>query len=156
MSGFMTIETILRPKCHFLKQSVLNQRMSSSHLYWHIYPQRQIRPGLRGNLLLVLEVPWMAWTPVIRNIFDPCGRDFARIDSETFFSFIQCEHHGILYAGVNKPGVYDIMLADPPMPNGEADYTLYNHEIVVRARNYFLADPNLAFKSMPSHMAQLL
>ena len=156
MSGFMTIETILRLKCYSLNRRFLSRRMRSPHLYWHIYPQQQIRAELRGNLLLVLEVPWAAWTPVLRNIFDPAGRDFPRIDSETFLSFMQSEHHGILYAGLSKPAVYDLMLADPPMPNRDADYALYNHEIVARARNYFLVDPNLGFKSMPDHMTQLL
>jgi hypothetical protein len=130
--------------------------MNSPHLYWHIYPQKQIRAELRGNLFLVLEVPWAARTPVLRNMFDPDGRDFPRINSGTFLSFIQSEHHGILYAGVNKPAVCNLMLADPQMPNRDADYALYNHEIVRRARNYFLVDPNLGFKSMPDHMTQLL
>lgn len=130
--------------------------MSSPHLYWHIYSQRQIRHELRGHLLLVLEVPWIGMTPVVRNILDPQSRDFRLTGTGAFLSFMQREHHGILYAGVNKPAVCELMLADPSMPQGGGDYALYNHEIIARARNYFLLDPNLGFKSMPDHMAQLL
>lgn len=130
--------------------------MSAPHLYWHIYPEKQIRPELRGNLLLVFEVPWTAWTPVIRNVFDQRSQDFPWDPRGTFLSCMQPEHHGVLYAGVSKAAVYDLMLADPSLPHADSDYGLYNHEVIAGARNYFLLDPNLGFKTMPSHMAQLL
>ena len=130
--------------------------MRPAHLYWHIYPRHQIRLELRGNLLFVLEVPWVAGCPVLRNIFDRTGRDFPRKPVGRFPEFTRSEHHGIIYAGVNKAAVYDLMLSDPPMSNTDTDYALYNQSIVASARNFFLIDPNLGFKSMPQHMAQLL
>lgn len=130
--------------------------MRSAHLYWHIYPQHQIRLELRGRLAFVLEVPWAVGCPVVRNIFDPTGRDFPRTNPEVFSGSLRPEHHGILYAGVNKAAVYELMLSDPAMLTGGSDYALYNREIVANARNFLLIDPNLGFKVMPQHMAQLL
>jgi hypothetical protein len=130
--------------------------MRSPHLYWHIYPRHQIRPELRGNLLFVLEVPWAPGSPVLRNIFDPTGRDFPRTSPASFPEFMRTEHHGILYAGLNKTAVYDLMLADLPVSKTDPDYAIYNRQIVANARNLLLLDPNLGFKAMPHHMAQLL
>jgi hypothetical protein len=130
--------------------------MRSPHLYWHIYPRHQIRLELRGDLLFVLEVPWAPGSPVLRNIFDPTGRDFPRTTPARFPEFMRTEHHGILYAGVNKAAVYDLMLTDPALMGEEGDYVFYNRDIVSNARNFFLVDPNLGFKSMPQHMTQLL
>jgi len=66
------------------------------------------------------------------------------------------DYHGILYAGISKAAVYELMLSDPMMIKQDADYALYNGDIVANARNFLLLDPNLGFKSMPQHMAQLL
>ena len=129
--------------------------MRSSQLYWHIYPREQIRSNFRGNLVFVLEVPWQAGCPVLRNIFDPTGEDFPKNPCR-FPEFSRADYHGILYAGVNKTAVYELMLSDPPLLQADADYALYNREIVAGARNFFLIDPNLGFKTMPQHMAQLL
>lgn len=130
--------------------------MRASHLYWHIYPRDQIRAKLRGNLVFILEIPWASGCPVLRNIFDPTGQDFPRTIPIRFPEFMRAEHHGVLYSGVNKAAVCDLMLSDPPMIKEDADYAVYNREIVANARNFFLIDPNLGFKSMPQYMAQLL
>jgi len=130
--------------------------MRSAHLYWHIYSQDQIRPEWRGPLAFVLEVPWVTGNPVVRNVFDPTGRDFPRTNPNGLAGSLRGEHHGILYAGVNKAAVYELMLSDPAIRTEDADYSLYNREIVANARNFFLIDPNLGFKVMPQHMAQLL
>ncbi len=106
--------------------------------------------------MLVLEVPWLPGSPVLRNIFDPTGRDFPRISPPTFSSWMSAQHHGIVYAGLNKSAVYDLMLSDPQISKTDPDYAVYNREIVANARNIFLLDPNLGFKAMPHHMAQLL
>ena len=130
--------------------------MRPAHIYWHIYPEEQIRPEFRGRLTLVLEVPWVPGSPVVRNIFDATGRDFPRTNAPTFSALLSTKHHGILYAGINKNAVYDLMLSDPPINQKDVDYVSYNREIVANARNLFLRDPNLGFKAMPQHMAQLL
>jgi len=128
--------------------------MSSSHVYWHIYPQDQIKSELRGNLVLVLEVPWAAGSPVIRRIVDPTGLDFPCTGA--FCGVLRTDHHGIMYVGVNKSAAYDLMLADPPMLLADTSYALYNRDIIRNARNFFLIDPNRGFKAMPQHMIQLL
>ena len=129
--------------------------MRLPHLSWHIYPQEQIRPELGGNLAFVLEVPWSPNSPVLRNIFDPTGTEFPRA-SFRLLNLERQDHHGILYAGVNRAAVCDLMLSDPQLLNEAPDYALYNRQIVANARNFFLLDPNLGFKSMPQHMAHLL
>ncbi|HTL59873.1 MAG TPA: hypothetical protein VL361_29650 [Candidatus Limnocylindrales bacterium] len=130
--------------------------MRPAHIYWHIYSEEQIRPEFRGRLVLTLEVPWLAGSPVVRNIFDPTGRDFPTATASSLQSLMSAKHHGILYVGLNKEAVYDLMLSDPPIAKQDADYASYNREIVANARNLFLLDPNLGFKAMPQHMAQLL
>src|SRR5215467_9090754 len=104
--------------------------MRPSHLYWHIYPREQIRPELRGNLVFVLEIPWASGFPVLRNIFDPTGRDFPPTTPGRFPYFMRAEQHGIIYQAVNKAAVFDLMLSDPPLTKQHADYALYNREIV--------------------------
>ena len=128
----------------------------SAHIYWHIYPEEQIRLEFRGRLVLVLEIPWLPGSPVIRHIFDATGRDFPPIDPSSFSALMSAKHHGILYMGVNKEAVCELMLSDPPITKDDADYAFYNREIVANARNLLLLDPNLGFKAMPQHMAQLL
>ena len=111
---------------------------------------------MRGNLLLLFEVPWQTGSPVIRSILDPSGLDFPSASIEGFHGLLRTDHHGIMYVGVNKSAAYDLMLADPPMLAEDADYTIYNRDIVRNARNFFLIDPNRGFKAMPQHMIQLL
>ena len=130
--------------------------MSKCHHYWHIYPQTQIKHGLHGGLVCVLEVPWRASKPVVRCVLDPAGLDFPGQKALTFPSLLSPDHHGVMYVGVSKTAVCDLMLTDPPMMADQPDYTLYNRQIISRARNFFLVDPNRGFKAMPQHMVQLL
>jgi len=130
--------------------------MSSLHVYWHLYAQNQIKPHLRGRLICVLEVPWVAGTPVVRDIFDPSGNDFPGQRDLPFPALRRANHHGILYAGVSKEAVYELMLNDAQMVPEDPTYAKYNHQIVSGARNFFLLDPNRAFKAMPQHLVQLL
>lgn len=130
--------------------------MSKCHHYWHLYPQIQIKRGLRGGLICVLEVPWSSRTPVVRRVFDPAGSEFPGQKTLSFPALLSPDHHGIMYIGVNKTSVCDLMLNDPPMPADQPDYTIYNRQIISRARNFFLVDPNRGFKAMPQHMVQLL
>ncbi len=130
--------------------------MRSSHLYWHLYPQDQIKAELRGGLTCVLEVPWVSGSPVLRDIIDPSGCDFPGGCPAHFPTLRHADHHGILYSGVNKMAVFDLMLTDPRMLPDDSDYSLYNRQIISNARNFFLLDPNRGFKAMPHHLVQLL
>jgi len=130
--------------------------MRAHHIYWHIYPQDQIKPELRGGLIFVLEVPWEAGSPVVRDIVDTTGRDFPARTRFKFPSLPRPDYHGIMYVGVNKPAVYDLMLLDPQIIPENPDYSRYNAGIIANARNFFLRDPNRGFKALPQHLAQLL
>ena len=130
--------------------------MSSPHVYWHIYPQNQIRNNLRGELICVIEVPWVSGSPVFRDIIDPAGQDSRSQTEVRFPALLRPNHHGIMYIGVNKPAVYKLMLTDPQMEPEDANYAVYNRQIITNARNFFLLDPNRGFKAMPQHLVQLL
>ncbi|HVV71168.1 MAG TPA: hypothetical protein VHI52_06670 [Verrucomicrobiae bacterium] len=130
--------------------------MRRCHIYWHIYPQDQIKPALHGNLVCLLEVPWTAVTPVVRDVFDPAGGEFPNHMALRFPRPMREDHHGIMYLGVNKAAIFKLALLDPQMPIEATDYSRYNRQIISRARNFFLLDPNLGFKAMPQHMVQLL
>jgi hypothetical protein len=128
----------------------------SPHVYWHLYPRDQIKPTLRGNLICVLEVPWAPGSPVVRDVIDSIGRDFPPRSVVRFPALMHPDHHGILYVGVNKTAVYDLMLIDPQLLPIDSTYSFYNRQIVSNARNFFLLDPNRGFKTMPQHLIQLL
>jgi len=128
----------------------------SPHVYWHVYPREQIKPELRGDLLCMIEVPWTPGSPVVRDIVDPTGRDFPNQAVSRFPALMRADHHGILYAGVSKTAVNDLMLTDPQLLPIDSAYSFYNRQIVSNARNFFLLDPNRGFKTMPQHMVQLL
>jgi hypothetical protein len=121
-----------------------------------MYPQGQIKPALRGNLVFVLAVPWVVGSPVVRDILDPIGNDFPGQPIIRLPALIHPDHHGIMYIGVNKSAICDVMCADPKMVPEDPNYAVYNRQIVANARNFFLLDPNRGFKTMPQHMVQLL
>ncbi len=130
--------------------------MRPSHVYWHIYPRDQVKSALRGELFCVLEVPWKSGSPVVRDIVDPTGRDFPGQALLRFPALMRPDYHGIVYAGVSKSAVYNLMLSDPQIVSEDPGYSRYNRKIISNARNFFLLDPNLGFKAMPQHMVQLL
>ena len=130
--------------------------MRSPHLYFHLYPQNQIKPGLRGNLIFVLSVPWALGSPVVRDILDPSGNDFPGQKPIRFPALIRPDHHGVMYIGLNKVAICDVMLSDPQIIPEDPSFSFYNRQIVSKARNFFLLDPNRGFKTMPQHMVQLL
>jgi hypothetical protein len=130
--------------------------MRSPHVYFHIYPQNQMKPALRGHLILVLGVPWGLRSPVVRDILDPAGNDFVGQPIMRLPALIRPDHHGIVYIGVNESAICDMMLGDPQMLPEDANYAVYNRQIVSNTRNFFLLDPNRGFKTMPQHLVQLL
>jgi len=130
--------------------------MKSTHVYWHIYPRAQIKPALQGNLIYVLEVPLVAGSPVIRDVIDPSERDFPGPDALGCPSLGHSGRRGIVFCGVSKAAVYDLMLVDPRISNDDTGFTRYNADIIRNARRFFLADPEHDLKVMPEPVAQLL
>ncbi len=129
--------------------------MSSPHTYWHIYPQEQIKSSLHGRLVCVLQVPWVPSSPVIRDVVDGPGRKL-NSTAVAFPALLHHDHHGILYVGVSEPAIRRLLLTDPQIQSRDPSYASYNRQIITNARNFFLQDPNLGFKTMPQHMVQLL
>ncbi len=70
-------------------------------VYWHIYRREQIKPALRGNLVLVLEIPGEAGAPVLRHVVDRFGRDFPEAE-KTVNELLSRLTHGVVFCGVNK------------------------------------------------------
>ena len=109
-------------------------------VYWHIYRRHQIRPELRGHLLYLLEVPRQRGLPVLRHVFDPTGCDFP-IGTRQANALLRRLPHGILYRGVNKEAIYEILLRDPPITLGDASFGDYNRQLICNSREFFLVDP---------------
>ncbi|MGA2660686.1 MAG: hypothetical protein ABSH34_24630 [Verrucomicrobiota bacterium] len=130
--------------------------MKPPNVYWHVYPRTQIKPTLRGNLIYVLEVPVAAGSPVIRDIIDPSERDFPCHHTTWFPTPGQSQRRGIVFSGVSKAAVYDVMLFDPRISNDDVGLTRYNAGIVVNARSFFLIAPEHDLRVMPALAAQLL
>jgi hypothetical protein len=49
--------------------------------------------------------------------------------------------HGIVYRGVNKEAVYEVLLRDPPITLDDPQFTDYNRQIISNSRDFFLVDP---------------
>ncbi len=127
-----------------------------SDVYWHIYGQDQIRPELRGKLIYLIEVPRAIGSPVLRNIFDPTGTQFPANAPERITALLDGEHHGIIYSGVSKAAVYDVMAFDEPIRNEDYSFLLYNEQIITNSRRFFLIDPDRAPDALPCYTARLL
>lgn len=122
--------------------------MQSSDVYWHIYHREQIKPEWRGRLVYVLEVPPVAGVPIIRDIFDPTGADFPSNTRSRISAVLEGQNHGIVYAGVNKGAVYNIMKQDPLILAEDSDFARYNRELVTNSRHFFLINPHLGLNLM--------
>jgi hypothetical protein len=115
--------------------------MKSPVLYWHIYTRDQIRPEHRGNLVYVLELPATGCAPVLRDIFDPSGIDFPNAAQPRLRALLESGYHGILYIGLNKAAVYEVMAEDPQILQDDRDFSHYNCELLKNARQFFLSAP---------------
>ena len=116
--------------------------MRAQDIHWHIYPKAQIKPELHGNLIYILEVPAFAGAPVLRDVFDPTGLEFPATARRRISSLFDTHYNGIVYVGLSKTAVYDVMLYDPVLLNDDTDFAFYNRQIVANARNFFLTNPN--------------
>ena len=65
--------------------------MKSKHVHLLFYPQREIKPRLRGHLIYVLEIPRIPGLPVLRQIYDQTGKDFPLLPHSDLFSIAR-EH----------------------------------------------------------------
>ena len=130
--------------------------MKPFDVYWHIYRRDQIKPKFRGYLICVLEVPPATGLPVLRNILDPTGRDFPIAGPGALAALREFRHHAVVFEGVCKSAVYDLVAQDPVIREERPQFISYNREIVRNARQFLLADPDRSLKGMPEGTARLL
>jgi hypothetical protein len=110
------------------------------NVYWHVYRRHQIKPELRGPLVYLLEVARQPGLPVLRHVFDPTGRDFPN-GTRQAGSLLRRLPHGILYRGINKEAVYEVLLRDPPITLDDPQFAEYNRRIICNSREFFLVEP---------------
>ena len=130
--------------------------MKKLDVYWHLYRKDQIKPEFQGWLICVLEMPPVPGLPVLRNILDPNGRDFPIAGREALASLWEGRHHGVIFEGVCKSAIFDLVSQDPVIQEECPRFARYNREIVQNARQFLLADPERGLKSMPAGNARLL
>jgi len=116
--------------------------MKAPGLHWSIYGPDQVRPALRGNLVYLLEVAATGRAPILRDIFDPSGREFPNNAPARIRALIQSGYHGVVYQGVSKAAVFDVMEHDPRILADDTTFERYNRELLENARRFFLQNPH--------------
>ena len=130
--------------------------MKTLDVYWHIYRRDQIKPGFRGHLICVLEVPPVPGLPVMRSVLDPTGRDFPIAGREVLAAFLEGRHHGLVFAGVCKSAMLELVTLDPVIREERPRFMSYNRELVQNARHFLLAHTDRVLKGLPKNTARLL
>ncbi len=111
--------------------------MRKPDVYWQIYRQDQIKPQWRGRLIYVLEIPRIPGTPVLRHVFDPTGGEFPRGEGQRN-NLLRRLPHGIIYEGVNRTAVFEVMRFDPRISPQDPAFIFYNRKVVHNSRRFFL------------------
>jgi hypothetical protein len=122
--------------------------------HWHIYESEQIKPEHRGKLVYVLEIPRNPGPPVMRDVFDPIGREFPSNTRERLVAVLSEADHGIIIKGVSKAAVYAVMELDPPMLRTDSEFLDYNRRIVRNSIDYFVREPYAAVETAPEIMVR--
>ncbi len=130
--------------------------MKPMDVYWHIYSRDQIKPELRGRLIYLLEIPATPGSPVMRHVFDPAGREFPANSRQRVMALLSNLRHGIVYDGVSKHSVYDVLLCDPKIRREDPQFYAYNRGIISNSRTFFLTDPERGLQKLPQTTARLL
>lgn len=130
----------IRSRGRCLKADGFRQRVFGMSAFWHIYRRHQIKPELRGHLIYLLEVAKRPGLPVLRHVFDPTGRDFP-IGRRQAATLLRRLPHGIVYRGINKEAVYEVLLRDPPITLEDPQFIEYNRGIISNSREFFLIEP---------------
>ena len=104
------------------------------NVQWTIHKEDEIKPELRGELIYVVELPETPDAPALRHVVDPKGTQFpssgkAKLSDES-------KHRTVVFEGVNKAAVYEVMLADPPL--FESALEEYNRNILKNCEAFFL------------------
>lgn len=108
----------------------------NAHL--HCYPQDQIKPKLRGDLVYALEVPQEPDAPIIRHIFGTNATNFPVLPVHGLLGLAREIGDAVVFLGVSKSAVYGVIEFDPPIRNRSADFAEYNRELVCASQKFFL------------------
>lgn len=130
--------------------------MKPMDVYWHIYSRDQIKLELRGRLIYLLEIPSAPGSPVMRHVFDPDGREFPANSRQRVMALLSNLQHGIVFDGVSKHSVYDVLLYDPKIRREDPLFLAYNRGIISNSRTFFLNDPERGLKALPPATVRLL
>lgn len=128
--------------------------MRALNQYWHIYRPDQIKPELRGGLILILEMPASTGSPVLRHLFEM--RQKGDGTHEVSGPPLARGTNRIVFAGVAENAIYDLMLSDPAIRRDDVGYTSYNRQVVRNARQFLLQEPEHGFALLPATTARLL
>jgi hypothetical protein len=114
--------------------------MKKPDVYWQVYRQDQIKPERRGRLVYLLEIPRIAGAPVLRHVFDPSGEEFPTGERQRA-SLLRRLPHGVVYEGVNRASVFEVLKSDPRISPGAEGFLDYNRAVVRNSRRFFLIEP---------------
>jgi hypothetical protein len=123
--------------------------MTTGPVYRRICRQPEIRPEVRGDLLLLLELPFGPALPIIREIYDPFGRRLPRRSRDQVHRRLQRIPAGIFFDGVAAEAVWELILWDPPLGSTDAALANYNAQMLLNACHAFLIDPRAALSGCP-------
>ena len=118
-------------------------------VYWRIYRPDRIKPHLRGNLIFVLEIPATPGAPVLRHIFDPSGMDVPAQPRQGITRLLAQQRHGIVFDGVSKAGIHDLMKSNPEALKSMSTAGLFQRDLVTNAQSFFLTNPDPEFDVAP-------
>lgn len=130
------------------------EAMRAPNQYWHIYRPEQIKPELRGGLILILEMPGVTGSPVLRHLFEM--RQAGDGGREVSGPPLARGTNRIVFAGVTEAAVCDLMMSDPPIRRDDVGYASYNRQVVRNARQFLLKEPEHGFALLPATIARLL
>jgi hypothetical protein len=126
-----------------------------SDVYWHVFGREEIRGELRGNLVYVLEIPRTAGAPVLRHAFDPTGREFP-VGNRQMKALLRRLPHGIIFQGLNRTAIYDVLLSDPRITCEDPQFILYNRQLIRNSQEFFLIHPDRCWDLLPEPTLAIL
>ena len=123
-------------------------------MHWHVYRREHIKPELRGRLIYVLEISNQPGQPLVRDIFDPTGKEFPCNTREQQLALLERKNNGIVFVGVNKAAVYDLVTQDPPIQNTADRYLDYNSSILENSLEFLLGDSSAQTQALPVEISR--
>jgi len=145
------------PKAFLVSESNRNNMSTQhNHTFWQIFGGENLKPSVQGDLVYLLEIPGTPGIPVLRNVFDPTGIHYPSNSYERLQALLEMGHHGILFEGVNKVTVEDLMDWEPAVTPEDTQFAVYNRRLVWSSLNLLLCDPVDALEQIPDPVVRML